>query len=164
LLDEYGGQRYGGIATPRRHPVVFLFTGSKGVDFGYEDKWDGDGVFHYFGEGQEGDMKLSGGNAAIRDHAGNEKELHLFERVDVGRVRYVGEVICSGYEWKVGKDKVGKDRKAIVFQLVQASGVEADNLEHSRTNATLHDLAAAADADPTEENAPKEGLRQGLCA
>jgi hypothetical protein len=32
---------------------------------GYADGWTTDGVFRYFGEGQEGDMRLAGGNRAI---------------------------------------------------------------------------------------------------
>jgi 5-methylcytosine-specific restriction protein A len=160
LLDEYGGQRYSGIVTPRLKPVILIFTGSAGLAYGYADEWDGDGVFHYFGEGQTGDMKFSGGNAAIRDHAENEKELHLFERVESKRVRYLGEVICSGYEWRTAKDSAGEERQAIVFQLVRAAAVPAQGPSEPPAGGTLADLAAAADADPTEESGPRDGLRK----
>jgi 5-methylcytosine-specific restriction protein A len=160
LLDEYGGQRYSGIVTPRLHPMVLIFTGSAGLSYGYEDEWDAEGVFHYFGEGQSGDMKFAGGNAAIRDHAAKEKELHLFERVEAKRVRYLGEVLCAGFEWRVAKDKAGEDRQAIVFQLVPAGGIAAADAELLSADASLDDLAAAADADLTEESAPKDGLRK----
>jgi 5-methylcytosine-specific restriction protein A len=160
LLDEYGGQRYGGIATPRDSPVILIFTGASGLSFGYQDEWDADGVFHYYGEGQTGDMKFSGGNAAIRDHAANEKELHLFERIETGRVRYIGEVLCSGFKWGRGKDKVGVDRRVIMFQLVPATSLEASDLDLLEGSPDLADLAAEADADATEESAPKEGIRR----
>jgi 5-methylcytosine-specific restriction protein A len=160
LLDEYGGQRYGGISTPRQSPLIFIFTAAEGLAHGYADEWDADGVFHYFGEGQSGDMTFSGGNAAIRDHAENEKEIHLFEKVESKLVRYRGEVICSGYEWRTAPDSAGEERQAIVFQLVQASAVPELGAAGPPAGASLAELAAAADADPTEESGPKEGLHK----
>jgi 5-methylcytosine-specific restriction protein A len=62
---EYKGQQYGGIITPAEHPVVFLITGESGRKYGYHDHWDEAGVFHYYGEGQVGDMAFDKGNAAI---------------------------------------------------------------------------------------------------
>jgi 5-methylcytosine-specific restriction protein A len=160
LHDKYGGQRQGGIATPKSSPIILVFTGSSGQSFGYDDEPDEDGVFHYFGEGQTGDMAFSRGNAAIRDHSLNEKELHLFEAAGSGRVRYLGEFLCSGFNWRVAKDKAGDDRQAIVFQLVRVAGLDGDNLEFSHTSPSLAELAALADADLTEENTPKDGLRK----
>lgn len=161
LHDHYGGQRYGGIATPREHPIVMVFTGSSGQTYGYADEPDTTGVFHYFGEGQVGHMQFSGGNAAIRDHSRREKELHLFEQAGSGKVRYLGEVFCSGFRWEEARDKNGDLRNAIVFQLVPLAELDAD--ESSPMPAlgeSLDELAAAADADPTEEKAPKTGLRK----
>jgi 5-methylcytosine-specific restriction protein A len=65
LHKQYGGQRQGGISTPRRWPFLFLFTGKSGSHFGYEDNWH-DGLFLYTGEGQSGDMQFRAGNKAIR--------------------------------------------------------------------------------------------------
>jgi 5-methylcytosine-specific restriction enzyme A len=161
LHDEYSGQRQGGISTPRQHPLIFIFTGTGGLAHGYADEWDADGVFHYFGEGRTGDMKFSGGNAAIRDHAENEKEIHLFEKAGNSGVRYLGEVVCSGYRWRTAEDSAGDERQAIVFQLARASGELEQEAEVSPpVGASLADLAAAADADPTEESGPKDGLRK----
>jgi 5-methylcytosine-specific restriction protein A len=161
IHDKYGGQRQGGISTPRQYPLIFIFTGTVGLAHGYADEWDADGVFHYFGEGRTGHMKFSGGNAAIRDHAENEKEIHLFEKGASKGVRYLGEVICSGYEWRTAKDSTGDDRQAIVFQLVQPRGVLGQESEVGPPpGESLAELAAAADADPTEEGGPKDGLRK----
>lgn len=160
LHDEYGGQRQGGIATPRSSPIILVFTGSSGSAYGYDDKPDEDGVFHYFGEGQVGHMRFSRGNAAIRDHSSDEKELHLFESAGSGRVRYRGEFLCAGFKWRIAKDKAGDDRKAIVFQLVGLAGLERDDLESLPPGPSLAELAAPADTDPSEESAPKEGLRK----
>jgi 5-methylcytosine-specific restriction protein A len=160
LHDEYGGQEQGGISTPREHPLIFIFSGSAGLAYGYDDGWDTDGVFHYFGEGQEGHMKFEGGNAAIRDHAENEEEIHLFEKQKSGGLRYAGEMVCAGYEWKTAPDKAGNDRQAIVFQLVRAAAVPEYVEAAPSQEATLADLAAAADEDPTEEASATEGLRR----
>jgi len=84
IMEPYGGQRQGGISTPRRHPMVFLFTGESGATYGYRDEFRPDGSFWYTGEGQTGDMKMRSGNAAIRDHVAARKQLHLFEYVRRG--------------------------------------------------------------------------------
>ena len=68
IHDPYGGQRQGGISTPKDQPFVFLFTGESGEQYGYRDGWDVNGVFLYTGEGQVGDMEFRVGNRAVRDH------------------------------------------------------------------------------------------------
>lgn len=118
LHRTYGGQERGGISTPAKHPLLFLFTGQPGEPFGYKDWWDDDGVFHYYGEGQRGDMEFRVGNKAIRDHAGNSKELHVFKmkRHDP-LVCYLGQMLCVGYDIVQAPDVEGHNRKAIVFRL-----------------------------------------------
>lgn len=160
IHEEYSGQRQSGIITPADHPVIFVITGSTGLRFGYADEWDDEGVFHYFGEGQIGDMKFSAGNAAVRDHARREKELHLFERADRGYLRYVSEMLCGGYQWRTAPDKHGSPRKAIVFQLVPAATAAAGSYDGFASAADLTELAKAADADPTESADPGESRRR----
>jgi 5-methylcytosine-specific restriction enzyme A len=79
LHERFGGQRQGGISTPKYHPLIFLFTGESGEQYGYHDGWELDGTFRYVGEGQVGDMRFVAGNKAIRNHAETGKDLHLFE-------------------------------------------------------------------------------------
>ena len=100
--------------------MVFLFTGDTGELYGYRDGPNADGTFHYTGEGQLGDMTFSRGNKAIRDHAGEGKTLHLFQKTKrSGYVRYVGEMKYVGHEEVEGiPDRDGRPRKAIVFRLV----------------------------------------------
>ncbi len=125
LHHQYGGQRQGGISTPSAYPLVFLFTGETGEQYGYRDGWESDGTFRYTGEGQIGDMAFVRGNAAIRDHAAEGKDLHLFTVTSKGFVRYQAQMICAGYELVPGiPDRSGNLRTAIVFQLVQSSFVE----------------------------------------
>ncbi len=57
----YGGQRQGGISTPKGHPLIFLFTGRTGGQYGYRDELE-NGMFRYTGEGQSGDMEFKAGN------------------------------------------------------------------------------------------------------
>lgn len=118
LHEDYGGQERGGISTPAGQPLIFLFTGQPGEPFGYKDWWDDNGIFHYFGEGQVGDMEFRAGNKAIRDHAANGKELHVFKmkRHDP-QVCYVGQMLCIGHDIQSAPDVNGKPRKALVFRL-----------------------------------------------
>jgi 5-methylcytosine-specific restriction enzyme A len=121
IHERFGGQRQSGIVTPAKYPAIFLFTG-RGSRHGYDDDWSADGAFRYFGEGQKGDMTLTKGNKAIANHAAEGKDLLLFDMLGAGKVRYRGPFNCAGCSFEEGKDHVGSARKAIVFQLVPASG------------------------------------------
>jgi 5-methylcytosine-specific restriction enzyme A len=116
IHDQIGGQRQGGISTPAKHAVILIFTGSSGEKHGYADGWSKD-VFHYFGEGQSGDMRLARGNKAIRDHASDGKELHLFRQKGKGLVEYVGQFRYVSHRVEKGPDTEGKVRQSIVFDL-----------------------------------------------
>src|SRR5688572_19256273 len=89
LHRQPGGQWQGGISTPADKPIILLFTGEGGEKYGYSDEREPEGTFRYFGEGQEGDMRFIRGNRAIRDHAADGKELHLFEKLPSPRTTEV---------------------------------------------------------------------------
>jgi hypothetical protein len=114
-----GGQRQGGISTPASSRFVILFTGEAGKQHGYHDFWDDNGVLHYYGEGQRGDMKFSGGNLAIREHLNNGRRLLLFQMMGHGRpCRFLGEFqFLHAYEQSGIPDTSGELRKALVFML-----------------------------------------------
>lgn len=117
---RFGGQRQGGISTPRDAPVVILFTGEAGATHGYHDFWDDGGCLHYFGEGQVGDMTYSGGNRAILRHDVENKTLLLFQMMGKSQpYRFLGEFQLAGqpYEKPGVPDTQGNLRKAIVFPL-----------------------------------------------
>lgn len=122
IMDDFGGQRQGGIATPRRYPVIFIFTGESGQEHGYGyDGWKDDKTFFYTGEGQAGDMDFVRGNKAIRDHEENGKRIFLFEQLsprsrNKGKVRFKGEMRYVGHRIQT-TDSAGVARKVIVFQL-----------------------------------------------
>lgn len=117
LHQTFGGQRQGGISTPTAHPIVMIFTGSTGHQYGYADGFQPDGMFWYTGEGQVGDMQFVRGNAAIRDAGKRARKILLFEEARRSWVRFIGEVRCIGWHEAVTPDKEGTLRRAIVFEL-----------------------------------------------
>jgi 5-methylcytosine-specific restriction protein A len=124
IHDSLGGQRQGGISTPKSSPVVLIFTGETGKDHGYGfDGWQPNGRFFYTGEGQpaHGDMRFTRGNTAIRDHEIHNKKLLLFEQQsnrgpNRGKVRFAGEMVYGGHHL-ASRDTAGYSREVIVFEL-----------------------------------------------
>lgn len=116
---RFGGQRQGGISTPSYHPFVIIFTGEAGKAHGYSDFWESEDLFHYYGEGQAGDMEYKGGNRAILRHYEDGKKLLLFQAMGKGKpYRFLGEMrFDSAYEKPGVPDTQGNPRKAIVFRL-----------------------------------------------
>ena len=49
LHKQFGGQEQGGISTPSRYPLILLFTGEAGEQYGYADGWTNEGLFFYVG-------------------------------------------------------------------------------------------------------------------
>jgi 5-methylcytosine-specific restriction enzyme A len=119
IHSRFGGQERGGIATPSNSPFVILFTGEAGKQHGYHDYWDNGGFFHYYGEGQSGDMQDVRGNRAIREHLNRNKRLLIFQSLGHGRpYRFLGEFQFDyAYEQAGVPDTKGVPRKAIVFRL-----------------------------------------------
>ncbi len=163
IHGPFGGQQQGGISTPSKHHFIFLFTGDTGEQYGYSDGLDDDGVFIYTGEGQVGDMTFLRGNLAIRDHAANGKELHLFEALGKGKgYRYAGEHACSTWEYRQGVDREGALRQVIVFHLIPAQAtVDNETAPIASSNESIDKLresaykAATAAAEGKESSAKK---------
>jgi len=124
IHGRYGGQQQGGMSTPKHFPLLFLFTGDAGHAHGYRDAFRADGVFCYTGEGQQGDMAMTGSNRALRDHAALGKTVHLFEAsksTGVGRTRYVGQATYLGHHLEQRPNAAGVLRMVIVFELAVES-------------------------------------------
>jgi 5-methylcytosine-specific restriction protein A len=118
LHDQYGGSRQGGISPSAKSPLVLLFTGESGKQYGYlHDSFREDGTFWYTGEGRHGDMRMIKGNLAIRDSAENRKQLHLFEQTRKGFVQYLGEFSYLDHHEERAPDLAGNLRNVIVFEL-----------------------------------------------
>ena len=144
-----GGQEQGGISTPRGRNVIIAFTGEPGVPHLYPDRRDDDGIFHYFGEGQRGDMRYRSGNLAIQDHTKTGKRLIVFQGMGKGRpCRYLGEFVAlSSYVQDNIPDVEGKLRKAIVFRL--RSVTPDNNIGLSEEHATIAETIADDHASET---------------
>ena len=118
IHEQYGGQQQNGISTPVAAPGIFIFTGHGASTVGYTDAFQADGSLKYTGQGQVGDMKMTFGNLAIRDHSSNGKDILVFEQMKKGgRVRFLGLFVCAGWETAQQNDVQGKSRSAIVFAL-----------------------------------------------
>jgi 5-methylcytosine-specific restriction protein A len=173
LHGEYGGQRQGGISTPADHDLIFLFTSEAGSEFGYKDEFRPDGTFWYTGEGQEGDMEMIRGNRAIRDHREDGKDLHLFEALGGGEVRYIGKATCLGSHREDRPDVHGDMRSAIVFELAvePTDKPEAGNVQESpeeydessqrwwtRPQGELRALALQSPSSPGTKKEPRDAV------
>lgn len=158
IHDVLGGQRQGGISTPASSPFVIIFTGEAGKQHGYHDFWDDNGHFHYFGEGQVGDMQDKGGNRAIREHLANNKRLILFQMMGHGRpYRYVGEFRClKAYSQANVRDTKDTPRVAIVFELEPINSDSIGLLATHETEAILE--LDATSAKKLTEVRTKQGL------
>jgi len=167
---RHGGQEQGGISTPAEYPIVLLFTGESGGKYGYTDGWEPDGTFQYSGEGQIGDMDFSGGNLAVRDHAQRGEDLHLFQYVSTGKVRYIGQMVYAGHRLIPNvPDRNGNPRTAIVFQLApllseirEEAPVDSAGSEVRRSwywEQPLQDVRAAAVEPQRTELKPQQARR-----
>ncbi|MEV0440038.1 restriction endonuclease [Streptomyces spectabilis] len=121
LHARYGGNRQSGISHSRTAPVVMCFTDAASDSlYGYRDGWGKDGLFHYTGEGQVGDQRMTNGNRAILNHLTDGRELHLFEMVRTGVVEYRGQFEIAGEPgWyrAESRDRNGDVRSVIVFTM-----------------------------------------------
>lgn len=158
IHDEYGGNRYSGISPTADHPYVFIFYGEAGEWHGYNDEFLEDGTFLYTGEGRDGDMEMTGGNAAIRDHASNGDELHVFELNEgAWQVTYVGEYEYEDHHWTRLPDRSDMMRDAIRFELVPAGSREIDVGTRDLDGLSLDELYEQAEASVTGEGRPTPG-------
>lgn len=119
IHGPFGGSFQSGISPSDKAPVIFLFAGDSGEQFGYVDEEDAHGVYAYTGEGQVGDMTLTRGNLAIQRHAETGRALHMFKALGKGKgQQYKGEYTCADISWKSGPDRNGAIRKIVIFHLV----------------------------------------------
>ncbi|KAA0931884.1 restriction endonuclease [Streptomyces apricus] len=138
LHHRYGGRRQGGIGPSRVSDNVFLFTDPiKGHKHGYFDGWGEDDCYHYAGEGQTGDQKMTQGNLAILKHKQEGRALRLFMGVSSGMCRYLGEFELPEerpwYRTDAPETNGGPVRSVIMFRLqpVSAEAPVGTQLPHT---------------------------------
>jgi 5-methylcytosine-specific restriction protein A len=162
LHKEFRGQEQGGIVTPAGQPLIFLITGEAGLRYGYHDEEHADGTFLLYGEGQEGDMSFVRGNRAVRDHALNGRDLHLFEKVPPAHLRYRGQYVCAGYETVPDVPDVNEDlRTAIAFHLTPLESDEGDEQAAQKEVAglSIDELRRAALEAPARDRSSSNAKR-----
>ena len=145
LHEIYGGSGQGGIS-PTKSGYIFLFSDPKlGEEFGYRDGWK-DGIFYYYGQGQNGDMEFKRGNKSILEHHLNNQTIHLFMGAK-GEVTYENEfVLDQKHPFEILEDTDVEDRPrvAIVFRLIPinpyASLIDETNIEIS-SETVVEDVA-----------------------
>jgi len=163
IHDIYGGQEQGGICTPRSAPLIFLFTGETGGQYGYRDGPRDDGIFAYTGEGQVGDMRFDRGNRAIRDHISDGRDLLLFENLrEPGSTRFVGSFAYNGIEYATAPDKTGASRRVILFLLRPAASDNEPEIEEVAARLqgkSLEELRRQAIEDAADNPRRREARR-----
>ena len=135
LHARFGGRRQGGISPSRVGPYVFLITAPSGEAYGYiyDGRSSTDDLYHYTGEGQLGDQRMTQGNRAIRDHEVEGRELHLFEAHGT-ELEYVGQFrYHDDYQADAPDVRDEEVRKVIVFRLEQVSGTDSGPREAAST-------------------------------
>ncbi|NGP19158.1 HNH endonuclease [Devosia aurantiaca] len=158
---RFGGSQQSGIIPAPAHNVIFIMSGARGPEYGYDDEVLEDGTVLYFGEGQRGHQQYIRGNRAIGDHAADGRSLLLFhKRYPQRDIIFVGEMVCESFEWRQGRDADGAMRQVIVFHLrhidsiveqVEATAPILDDLGALRALA----YAAAGVREPMTGNKPR---------
>ncbi len=156
LHAKYGGSYQSGISFSAKAPVVFIFTGESGHQYGYRDGWQDDGTYRYTGEGQSGEMTFTRGNRAIRDHREDGRSLYLFSRVKkpTRHVTFIGELTYTSHDLVPGvPDREGNPRTAIVFELTPAATVDKFTPEPEEEPEKYDDQLPPADPLETQISA-----------
>ncbi|WP_440970915.1 HNH endonuclease [Peribacillus frigoritolerans] len=142
IHDRFGGNRQRGIAASKNYPLIFIFSGKSGENYGYDDGWQGGNTYFYTGEGQNGNQVFKEGNKALRDHVENGKDVHLFEKSEKsGMYTYQGQLICIGYHYFNGPDAQGLQRQMIRFEFQRAENMVEDDGANQDTSVTSSDLS-----------------------
>ena len=150
LHEQYGGNRQNGISNCKGHPIIFIFTGSSGEQYGYEDGWDSEGYFRYTGEGQIGDMTFDRGNRSLLEHKENNKKVFLFEKTNQsGLWKFIDELKLEGYEYFISKDREGTNRNSIKFRFI--------SITNNQT------IINESEITPTEFNSSKPNRTERKC-
>lgn len=160
LHDTYSGRRQGGIAPCSDTPNVIIFTAPSGHQYGYFDGWHvEDGLFHYTGEGQQGDQELRQGNRALADHRVSGKAIRLFSGAR-GNVTYVGEFEVVNWYTTDAADVNGTTRKVIVFRLRPVEEVRRDLLPRAQEEFRSPDASPELHLLEPENHATEQFLTQ----
>jgi hypothetical protein len=125
VQTRFGGQKQGGIATPKDAPNILIFSDpSEGAKYGYSvhEGLREDGSFAYTGQGQLGNQKMHMGNLALAQSTDLGKTIRLF-LTEKTYATYVGAFSLGDppYVEREARDSEGQLRMVFVFNLVPIS-------------------------------------------
>src|SRR5262245_59648210 len=127
IHDRYGGNTRAGIVPIKDDSSILLFDTAGGAEYGYNfDGPQGNGTYHYTGEGRRGDQVFTRGNAAIRNYVADGRTLRLFKQTRRTYVKYLGEwaLHADPFSIEEAPDREGELRQVIVFRLRSAGESE----------------------------------------
>jgi len=114
LHDIYGGNRENGISNCKDSPIIFIFSDPRKKNKLYVDEWKNE-YFYYSGEGKEGDMEMTRGNKSVFNHINDNKQIHLFEKIETSQYTYKGRLQYKDLSYGESKDKNGDIRESFQF-------------------------------------------------
>ena len=142
IHDQFGGNRQRGISASAKEPVIFIFSGASGAQYGYSDGWNEDGtLFMYTGEGQTGDQAFSMGNKALREHVNSSKDVLLFHRTTDGLYTFDDQLTLIGYETKQASDRDGNLRNVIQFVFESSSNITQFAVDDNEDSGWINNLS-----------------------
>ena len=156
IHDEYGGNRQSGICPSAQHPYIFIFSGTSGEAYGYEDRWVNDNVYSYSGEGQVGDMSFTKGNLRLQKHIGEGRRVFLFNYVSKGMVSFEDELIFIEADFFPSLDRLGKTRTGIKFFFKRVSSPKYQDLNTTQIS------SATQESQGSYASKPNKTERKGL--
>ncbi len=119
LTTRFRGQGQSGIVTPKGYPIILLYSSPRGEEYGYQDEWESELVYLYYGQGQKGDMEFKRGNKAIKNSAIDKKTVYLLKKRHSKDPSYrlEGIFVYDSFDWCTQDDPSGGTRRAIRFRL-----------------------------------------------
>lgn len=115
--DRYGGNPMSGISASRSSPNILLFSSVAGAAHGYDNAFNDDGTYTYYGEGQVGNQTVSRGNLAVLTHLETGRHLRLFFGQGDATVIYDGEYLYDSHDVITAIDREGRARELLRFRL-----------------------------------------------
>jgi len=133
---------------------IAVFSGGRhGKRAGYEDGWNQDGTFRYFGQGTRGNQRLTRSNKVLAEHRGIILVFETWKpkKSWKGKQRFIGEYRVIGCELQAGINS-RKNDQLLLFSLVPVEGFphhdDLNNLDSTEDSIVDLRVAAIAAAQP----------------
>lgn len=176
-------RNFGGIRSSIKNNLIAVFMNapkpiSSKYKFGnvnvYQDYYNKTtGLYHYTGEGQIGDQKLTNSNLTLAKAGDAKRKIHFFRQHNVGlEHEYIGEVEVIERGTAKQKDQKGNEREVIVFYLKPFSKIitseeeavsrEAESRIGTDKKSKRNVSEIEADLDEINKKIIKKGPKKGI--